>query len=86
MLKKETRKKLTKTVVDKLSPPGEGKDEMVWDSELPGFGVRLQGNKAAWCVMYRHAGRKRRITLGAVRALAPEAARRRAKATFGLST
>jgi integrase len=36
-----------------------------WDESLPGFGVRVTPDgRKTFCVMYRHAGRKRRHTLG----------------------
>jgi integrase len=45
----------------------EGQDEaFVWDSELAGFGIRLQGRRRTYIVQYRANGRTRRITLGSV--------------------
>jgi hypothetical protein len=36
-----------------------------WDESLAGFGVRVTPDgRKTFCVMYRHAGRKRRHTLG----------------------
>ena len=56
----------------------------VWDSKLPGFGVRVRPTGAkSFIVVYRAGvGRgapSRRFTIGAVGKLAPEAARTRAK-------
>jgi integrase len=61
--------KLTQAAVDRLKPPAEGRVEY-WDSQLPGFGVRVaaprtgrQGRKT-WQVMYRVNGKLVRETLG----------------------
>lgn len=55
-----------KTVAD-LSLP-EGKSELiVFDDDLPGFGVRLRaGGKRTWVVQYRVGRKQRRKTIGAV--------------------
>jgi integrase len=56
-----------------------GKTEAIWfDSELPGFGLRVrQGGKKVWVYQYTFAGRTRRITIGAAGsgAITPTAAR-----------
>lgn len=58
------QRKLTARTVAALKPPASGRLE-VWDSTLPGFGIRLTANGAAsWVMMYRHEGVKRRLTLG----------------------
>jgi integrase len=55
-----------KTVAD-LSLP-EGKSELiVFDDDLPGFGVRLRaGGKRTWVVQYRVGRKQRRKTIGSV--------------------
>ncbi len=74
--------KLTKTSVQELPP--RDKVYIVYDSTLPGFGVRVTPNAArSWIVEYRpHGGGrgvgKRRITLGAVSVLTPDQARQAA--------
>ena len=41
-------------------------DYCIWDTELPGFGLRVRpSGKYAWFVRLRHRGKHRRITLGA---------------------
>jgi integrase len=51
------------------APPGTT-DTVVWDEDLPGFGLRIQRGKkrglhATWIIQYRtHAGRSRRMTIG----------------------
>ena len=79
-------KKLTKTVVDALTPTG--KLFRLFDSEVKGFSVRVgpSGDKR-WQLDYRpHPGGrdipKKRLTIGAVSVLTPDEARARAKATL----
>lgn len=68
---------------------GEGQGEaFAWDSELAGFGLRLQGQRRTYVVQYRANGRTRRVTLGALDRLtltqARDAARRLlARVTLG---
>lgn len=59
------KRKLTKSVVEKLVPSDS--DTMIWDSELPGFGVRVKPSGAkSYVVQYRNrkTGASRRKTLG----------------------
>jgi len=57
------RQRLSKRTVDSLAV--EGKDAVFWDSEIPGFGVRVypSGSKV-YIVQTRSAGKSRRFTLG----------------------
>jgi integrase len=59
--------KLNEKNVAALTLP-EGKSELiVFDDELPGFGVRLRaGGKRTWVLQYRVGKKQRRKTLGAV--------------------
>lgn len=57
--------KLSKSVVEKLKPADA--DTVVWDSDLPGFGVRVKASGAkSYVVQYRNrkTGASRRRTLG----------------------
>ena len=79
-------KKLTKSVVDALTPTG--KLFRLFDSEVKGFSVRVgpSGDKR-WQLDYRpHPGGrdipKKRLTIGAVSVLTPDEARARARATL----
>ncbi len=72
--------RLTKRVVDRLKPE-VGRDVVLWDSELPGFGLRVKPSGVrSYMVQYRNAGgRSRRLTLGRHGVLTPEQARDLAK-------
>lgn len=59
------RVRLTKTLVDDIQPPEKGQ-AFIWDSDVPGFGVRVTptGIKA-WVVQTRvRLGKERRMTIG----------------------
>jgi integrase len=71
--------KITKRTVDALKP-AEDHDVILWDDELPGFGVRCRrsGGKV-YFLKYRTAGgRQRWLTLGQQGPLTPDAARAKA--------
>jgi len=62
-------KVLTAKLIEALKAPAEGQLE-VFDKTMPGFGIRVsKGGKKAWVLLYRHEGRKRRLTLGAYPAM-----------------
>jgi integrase len=78
--------RITKRVVDGLKP--EAKEFAVWDSRLPGFGVRVRPTGAmSYVVVYRAGSGRgapvRRFTIANVGKTTPEAARGRAKAILG---
>jgi integrase len=55
---------LTDVILRQLTPPSYGQME-VWDSKIPGFGIRITHNGTkSFVVMYRHRGKARRLTLG----------------------
>jgi integrase len=68
--------KLTKKVVEKAAPDAM-RDSFIWDSTLPGFGLRLYSSGARkYVVQYRTKGnRQRRFALGAHGVLTTEQAR-----------
>lgn len=71
--------KLTMRFLEALSP--DGRDAIVWDSELRGFGVRVSPEGVcSFIVQYRNrSNRSRRLALGRFPALKPEAARKMAQ-------
>jgi integrase len=71
--------KLTKTTVAALTLPRRKSELLVFDADLPGFGVRLRaGGSKTWIFQYKLGNKHRRITLGRVSALEPAAAREQA--------
>jgi integrase len=75
--------KITKTVVDKLTPPASGQ-AFVRDLELKGFGARITASGVlSFIVEKRVNGRVRRMTLGRYGELTVEQARKRAQAVLG---
>jgi integrase len=74
----DNRMKLTTTKVGKLEPLA-GKQRLVWDTELRGFGVRVSSGGAKSYIMQRRVGNKeRRVTLGRHVEISAENARRKA--------
>ena len=74
--------KITKRVVE-AAEAGE-KDYVIWDDELPGFGLRVfSSGKRSYVIQYRTRGRSRRYTIGLHGVWAPETARREAKVQLG---
>ena len=74
--------KLTKRVVDAAEP--RGKDYVIWDDELPGFGLRVfKSGKCSYLIQYRSAGRSRRYSIGVHGVWTAELARKEAKIQLG---
>lgn len=74
--------KLTKRIVDAAEI--RSSDYVIWDEELPGFGLRVfASGKRSYVIQYRAAGRSRRYTIGLNGVWTPEAARCEAKALLG---
>jgi integrase len=76
--------KFTKDTIASLKP-SPGQDVFNWDDDLPGFGIRLRGNSARWLVQYRVGGKTRRESLGDVRKVTIDAARKIARQRFALA-
>jgi hypothetical protein len=67
--------RFTEQAVAEARAPAAGRLDL-WDEELPGFGLRVSDTgRKSWQVMYRVAGRKRRMMLGRYPALSLEIAR-----------
>ncbi len=82
----ENGAKLTKRVVDAAEP--RGKRYEIWDSELPGFGLRIEpSGKKAFFVRYRvgggRAATRRNMSIGGYGTVTPEQARIEAKKLLG---
>jgi integrase len=74
--------KITKRVVDS-KPPGE-KDIFVWDSELPGFGLKITpAGRKVYVAQSRVGGKTVRVTIGPHGVFTPEQARLEAKKKLG---
>jgi Arm DNA-binding domain len=74
--------KLNKRIVD--AAEARDKDYVIWDDELPGFGLRVfTSGKRSYLIQYRSAGRSRRFTIGQHGVWTPELARKEAKIQLG---
>jgi integrase len=72
--------RLTAQTVRTISLPQGVTDKVFFDSDLPGFGLRVRSTGAkTWMVQYAIAGRTRRIVLGSTAVLDPGKARTTAK-------
>lgn len=74
--------RLTKDTVAALTRPPERADHIEWDDELPGFGVRLRGGSKRWVIQYRLGQQQRRESLGDVRKVRLDDARKIARQRF----
>jgi integrase len=74
--------KLTKRIVD--AAEARDKDYVIWDDELPGFGLRVfTSGKRSYVLQYRSLGRSRRYTIGLHGVWTAESARQEAKVQLG---
>ncbi len=75
--------KLTRRTIDVLKPPTSGY-RLVWDTEVPTFGLRITAAGArSYVVQLYLAGKYRRMTIARYHALTPEQARVQARALIG---
>ena len=78
----ENKKKLTKSVVDKLTTGDDGERCDYWDTELKGFGCRVSKNRKeyrkVYFVMHRVNGKLIRVTLGKHGVITTDEARKKA--------
>jgi integrase len=83
------RKMITKRAVDALKPAANGAEAVLWDTDVKGFGCRVQcGGSKSYIVHYRvGTGRGaplRKLTIGKHGAWTPEQARSEAKRLLGM--
>ena len=72
--------RLTKPNVNSLKIPNAKSEMIVFDDQLPGFGIRLRaGGKRTWVAQYRIGLKQRRVTIGNAETLDPDEARKRAR-------
>ncbi len=63
--RKEVQRALLDGNIARRNHPREASEYCIWDTELPGFGLRVSPNgRCRWFVRLRHRDRHRRITLG----------------------
>ena len=71
--------KFTARGIAAIKPPKTGQADY-WDTSIPGFILRVSyAGRKTWGVVYRHEGRKRRLTIGTYPSLSLADARERAK-------
>ena len=72
--------KLTQASVARIQLPRGKSEVIVFDDELPGFGLRVrEGGSRNWIVQYKIGPKQRRMTLGSVGMLNVVKAREAAK-------
>ncbi len=79
------KQKLTRTLVDKTEAPATG-DVWIWDTELNGFGLRVQaGGRKTYVIRYRTkdaARTQRKMVIARCSDMPPEKARELARKEF----
>jgi integrase len=74
--------KLTAKSAAALVLPDGKRDIFFWDEDLPGFGVRLREGARRWVIQYRIGSQQRRESLGDLRKITLDDARRIARQRF----
>lgn len=82
--RRDMKTKITKRAIESIQSVG-GKDILVWDSDLKGFGCKITpAGKRIFVLQYRVGGRQRRFTIGQLGALTVDQARREATRLLGV--
>lgn len=78
--------RITKQTIDRATFPFDDNRRFVlWDDDLPGFGLRIYpSGKKAFVLSYRSKGRKRLLSLGSYGFLTVDQAKREARIKLGL--
>ena len=72
--------RLTKANLARYALPVGKAEALIFDPDLPGFGLRVRaGGKRTWIAQYRLGTKQRRVTLGTTETVEPDEARKRAK-------
>ena len=72
--------RLTKANVARYELPSGKTEALLFDDDLPGFGLRVRsGGKRTWIAQYRLGAKQRRVTLGTTGTIEPDEARKRAR-------
>jgi integrase len=74
--------KFTIKTAEQLTMPTGKTDHIEWDTETPGFGLRLRGDTKRWIVQYRVGTQQRRESLGDARKVSLNDARKIARQRF----
>jgi Arm DNA-binding domain len=74
--------RFTKAAIESLTLPAGKSEWIAWDDSLPGFGVRVRATSKAWRIQYRIGRQQRSESLGDVRRVALENARKIARQRF----
>jgi integrase len=75
--------KFTKDAIAALVMPPGKTDHIEWDTDLPGFGIRLRGERKSWVAQYRiKTGLQRRESFGDIRKVTLDDARKIARNRF----
>jgi integrase len=81
--------KLKNSTIDRIElpigkMPGKKGDRILWDDDLPGFGVRIrEGGSRNYIIQYKIGAQQRRKSLGSTKELTLEQARKLAKKDLG---
>ena len=76
--------RFTKQTIEALRLPAAKSEHIVWDDSLPGFGVRVRATSKAWRIQYRVGRLQRSESLGDIRKVVLEDARRIARQRFAM--
>jgi integrase len=74
--------RFTKTAIENLTLPAGKNEWIAWDDDLPGFGCRVRATSKAWRIQYRVDRRQRSESLGDIRKVSLEDARKIARQRF----
>jgi len=75
---------LTDSIAARAAKPVEVPNYIIWDSKVPGFGLRVGATSRKWIVYYRNAsGTQRKMVLGSFPTIGTDKARKLARGIIG---